>query len=340
MLASDIREDVAENAATSGFDSRARSAGLRTVQLEIAGLHALAEALVGELGESFDAAVSLMRRTTGRVIVSGIGKSGHIGRKIAATLASTGTPAYFVHATEASHGDLGMITSDDVILALSWSGETTELGDLIEFSRRFSAGLIAVTSRPGSTLGEAADVVLALPRVKEACPHDLAPTTSSLMQLAIGDALAMALLDSRGFTASDFEVFHPGGQLAARLKSVGQMMHAGDEMPVVRAGAIMSDVLLVIAGKRFGCVGVLDDGGRLVGIVTDGDLRRHMGDVLLGKNVEAVMTPDPITVGPKFLASAALEMMNRMRITALFVVDGKKPVGILHLHDLLRAGVA
>jgi arabinose-5-phosphate isomerase len=321
-------------------DSRARSAGLRTLQLEIAGLHALADALVGELGASFDAAVALIRRTKGRLIVSGIGKSGHVGRKIAATLASTGTPAYFVHATEASHGDLGMVTSDDVILALSWSGETAELGGLTEYSRRFSVGLIAVTSRANSTLGQAADIVLTLPKVKEACPHDLAPTTSSLMQLAIGDALAMALLDSRGFTASDFEVFHPGGTLAARLKSVGHIMHEGDEMPLVRVGTVMSDVLLVIAGKRFGCVGVLDDDGKLVGIVTDGDLRRHMGDVLLGKPVEAVMTPDPITVGPKFLASAALEMMNRMRITALFVVDDRRPAGILHLHDLLRTGVA
>ncbi|MDB5558081.1 MAG: KpsF/GutQ family protein [Enterovirga sp.] len=339
MLVSENKA-VQPTAPLDDADSRARSAGLRTLQLEIAGLHSLAEALVGELGASFDAAVALIRRTTGRVIVSGIGKSGHIGRKIAATLASTGTPAYFVHATEASHGDLGVITSDDVILALSWSGETAELGDLTEYSRRFSVGLIAVTSRPGSTLGQAADIVLALPRVKEACPHDLAPTTSSVMQLAIGDALAMALLDSRGFTASDFEVFHPGGTLAARLKSVDQIMHSGDEIPLVRTGTGMSDVLLVIAGKRFGCVGVVDADGKLVGIVTDGDLRRHMSDVLLAQTVDAVMTPDPITVGPKFLASSALEMMNRMRIMALFVVDGRRPAGILHLHDLLRAGVA
>jgi arabinose-5-phosphate isomerase len=339
MLVSENRAAQAA-APMDDSDSRARAAGLRTLQLEIAGLHSLAEALVGDLGESFDAAVALIRRTTGRLIVSGIGKSGHIGRKIAATLASTGTPAYFVHATEASHGDLGMVTSDDVILALSWSGETAELGNLIDYSRRFSVGLIAVTSRPGSTLGQAADIVLALPRVKEACPHDLAPTTSSLMQLAIGDALAMALLDSRGFTASDFEVFHPGGTLAARLKSVDQIMHTGDEIPLVRLGTGMSDVLLVIAGKRFGCVGVVDTENKLVGIVTDGDLRRHMSDVLLARTVEAVMTPDPITVGPKFLASAALEMMNRMRITALFVVEGRQPAGILHLHDLLRSGVA
>jgi arabinose-5-phosphate isomerase len=338
MLVSD--KPARTSAANDDADSRARSAGLRTLQLEIAALHALADALVGELGASFDAAAALIRRTKGRLIVSGIGKSGHIGRKIAATLASTGTPAYFVHATEASHGDLGMVTSDDVILALSWSGETAELGNLIEYSRRFSVGLIAVTSRPASTLGQAADIVLALPRVKEACPHDLAPTSSSAMQLAIGDALAMALLDSRGFTASDFEVFHPGGTLAARLKSVDQIMHGAEEMPLIRLGAAMSDVLLVIAGKRFGCVGVLDGEGKLVGIVTDGDLRRHMSDVLLEKPVEAVMTPDPITVAPKFLASAALEMMNRMRITALFVVEARRPTGILHLHDLLRAGVA
>ena len=319
---------------------RARVAGLRTLQLEIAALQTLAETLVSDLGPAFDAAVSLIRRSPGRLIVSGIGKSGHIGRKIAATLASTGTPAYFVHAAEASHGDLGMIGPDDVILALSWSGETAELANLIEFSRRFSVALIGVTSNAGSSLGIASDVVLALPKVKEACPHDLAPTSSSLMQLAIGDALAVALLEIRGFTAGDFEVFHPGGQLAARLKSVSQVMHAGDEVPLVRIGTPMSDVLLVIAGKRFGCVGVLDGEGRLVGIVTDGDLRRHMDDVLLGKAVETVMTPDPITVGQRFLAGGALEMMNRMRITALFVVEERRPVGILHIHDLLRAGVA
>ncbi|MDB5511488.1 MAG: KpsF/GutQ family protein [Enterovirga sp.] len=320
--------------------SLARVAALRTIQLEIAALHTLADVIVGDLGRSFDEAVELMHRTKGRVIVSGVGKSGHIGRKIAATLASTGTPAYFVHATEASHGDLGMITSDDAILALSWSGETVELGNLTDFSRRFSVPLIAITSTPGSTLAIAADVVLMMPKVKEACPHDLAPTSSSILQLAIGDALAMALLEIRGFTASDFKVFHPGGQLAARLKSVEQLMHAGEEVPLVGHGAAMSEVLLEIAGKRFGCVGVLDVDGQLTGIVTDGDLRRHMSDVLLGKSVEAVMTPDPITVGPKFLASSAIEMMNRMRITTLFVVEDRRPVGILHLHDLLRAGVA
>ena len=336
-----IHEDRTE-AATFDPDAapRARVAGLRTLQLEIAALQTLAEALVADLGPAFDAAVGLIRRARGRLIVSGIGKSGHIGRKIAATLASTGTPAYFVHATEASHGDLGMIGPDDVVLALSWSGETSELADLIEFSRRFSVALIAITSSPASSLGTAADVVLALPPVKEACPHDLAPTSSSLMQLAIGDALAIALLESRGFTAGDFEVFHPGGRLAARLKSVEQLMHRDEEIPLVRPGAAMSEVLLVIAGKRFGCVGVLGKDARLVGIVTDGDLRRHMDDVLLGKAVETVMTPDAITVGPRFLASAALEMMNRMRITALFVVEDGRPVGILHIHDLLRAGVA
>ena len=338
MLLADSTQQHPDEA--SPTRSRARSAGLRTLELEIAAMHTLADSLVGELGTSFDDAVELIRRTTGRLIVTGVGKSGHIGRKIAATLASTGTPAYFVHATEASHGDLGMVTSNDVLLALSWSGETVELGNLIEYSRRFSVPLIALTSVRTSTLGASADIVLALPRVKEACPHDLAPTCSSTMQLAIGDALAMALLDSRGFTASDFEVFHPGGQLAARLKSVEHLMHAGDEMPLVDVGTVMSEVLLVIAGKRFGCVGVVGEGGRLVGIVTDGDLRRHMNEVLLGKPVEAVMTPDPITVGPKFLASGALEMMNRMRITTLFVVENRRPAGILHLHDLLRAGVA
>ncbi len=320
--------------------SLAREAGLRTLRLEVAALDSLAAALGSELGHAFEAAVELIRNARGRLIVSGIGKSGHIGRKIAATLASTGTPAYFVHASEASHGDLGMITSADVILALSWSGETTELGDIIAFSRRFSVSLIAITSQPDSTLGTAADIVLALPRVKEACPHDLAPTSSSLIQLALGDALAIALIESRGFTASDFGTYHPGGRLAARLKSAGQVMHVGDEMPLVPEGTPMSEVLLVFAGKRFGCVGVLGPQGRLTGIVTDGDLRRHMDEVILGKSVEALMTPDPITVAPKVLASSALEMMNRMRITALFVVEDGRPVGIVHMHDLLRDGVA
>lgn len=313
--------------------------GLRTLQVGILALQELSGALSDGLAAKFGAAADIILRTTGRLVVSGIGKSGHIGRKMAATFASTGTPAFFVHATEASHGDLGMITSDDALLAISWSGETAELGDLIRYSRRFKVPLIAMTWNANSTLGRAADVVLALPKVREACPHDLAPTSSSLIQLALGDALAIALLERRGFTESSFKIFHPGGKLAARLMSVEQLMHSGEEMPLVRRGTLMSEVLLAIAGRRFGCVGVVDEHGILVGIVTDGDLRRHMGEEILAMRVERVMTENPISAAPGLLASSALEMMNQRRITALFVVADRKPIGVLHVHDLLRAGV-
>lgn len=313
--------------------------GLRTVRIELDALQALAEALDGPLRAPFDAAVAEIYGAGGRVIVSGIGKSGHIGRKIASTLASTGTPAGFIHPAEASHGDLGMVGSQDVIVALSWSGETAELGDLTSFSRRFAVKLIAITSDGASTLGQAADIALVLPNVIEACPHNLAPTSSSIMQLALGDALAMALLEQRGFSALEFKEFHPGGKLSARLKTVGQLMHSGGEVPLVRRGISMSEVLLAIVGKRFGCVGVVDDSGRLVGIVTDGDLRRHMGTAILQQPVDAIMTPDPVTMRPSVLASAALELMNRRQITALFIVEGNRPIGILHVHDVLRAGV-
>lgn len=316
-----------------------RALGRRSVLMGIAALQELAAAFDEELGAAFDDAVDLVLGTKGRVIVAGVGKSGHIGRKIAATLASTGTPAFFVHPTEASHGDLGMVTPEDCIVAISWSGETSELGDLIIFSRRFKVPLIALTWNAGSTLGLAADVVLGLPKVRESCPHDLAPTSSSLIQLALGDALAIALLERRGFTASLFKILHPGGMLAARLKTVQQVMHAGDEIPLVRRGTVMSRVLITIAERRFGCAGVTEEDGTLVGIVTDGDLRRHMGDGLLARRVEEIMTPDPVTVEPGRLASAALELMDRKRITAIFVVERRKPVGILHMHDLTSAGV-
>jgi arabinose-5-phosphate isomerase len=300
----------------------------------------LAETFEASLGVQFETAVQLILQTTGRVVVAGIGKSGHIGRKIAATLASTGTPALFVHPTEASHGDLGMITSQDALLALSWSGETTELGDLIRYSRRFRVPLIAVTGNGASTLGKAADVVLELPKVREACPHDLAPTSSTQIQLALGDALAVTLLELRGFSASSFKIFHPGGKLAARLMSVQQLMHTGDELPIVQRGTKMSDALLAIAGRRFGCAAILDEAGLLVGIITDGDLRRHMCVDLLSMEVDEVMTRHPITVEPDLLASAALELMNSRRVTSLFVVSQSRPVGVVHVHDLLRAGVA
>ena len=317
----------------------ARASGLRSLQTGMLALQTLAERFGGSLGAQLEAAARIILKTTGRLVVSGGGKSGHVGRKIAATMASTGTPALFVHPTEASHGDLGMITPHDAILALSWSGETAELGDLIRYSRRFRVPLVAMTGVEASTLGKAADIVLALPRVRESCPHDLAPTSSSLIQLLLGDALAVALLELRGFTASSFKIFHPGGKLAARLMSVQQVMHAGEEIPLVQRGTRMSDVLLAIAGRRFGCVGILDDKGRLVGVVTDGDLRRHMSANLLEMCVDDVMTANPITAEPDLLASSALELMNSRRITALFVVSDSRPVGIVHVHDLLRAGV-
>jgi arabinose-5-phosphate isomerase len=319
---------------------RAVASAARTLQLETEGLSALKAALASDLIDSFAAAVEVLRACRGRVIVTGMGKSGHVGLKVAATLSSTGTPAYFVHPSEASHGDLGMITRDDVIVAFSWSGETVELGNIVSYSRRFAVPLIAVTSNPRSTLAEAAELVLALPQAKEACPHGLAPTTSTVMQLALGDCLAMALLDSKGFTARDFKALHPGGQLGARLKFVSDLMHKGDRLPLAPADAVMTEAIVVMTEKALGCLGVVDNNGFLKGIITDGDLRRHMGDGLLARRVVEIMTPAPKTVSPDLLASAALEMINSSKITTLFVVENGRPVGIIHVHDLLRAGVA
>jgi arabinose-5-phosphate isomerase len=292
------------------------------------------------LGTSFIAAVDAIRKAHGRLIVTGMGKSGHIARKIAATLASTGTPAFFVHAADASHGDLGMITSDDVMLVLSWSGETEELTSLINYSRRFGIALIAVTVNAESTLGKAADIVLALPQAREACPHNLTPTTSTLMQLALGDALAIALLESRSFTAIDFGVFHPGGKLGAALKFIRDVMHPGAAVPLIARGSLMSEAIVEMSAKGFGCVAVTEAGGKLAGVITDGDLRRHMRDDLLLAPVDEVMTVSPKTVRPDQLASEALQLLNTSKITALIVVERGRPVGIVHFHDLLRAGVA
>jgi arabinose-5-phosphate isomerase len=315
-------------------------AATRTLKLEAEGLAALEAALDNGLAEPFARAVETLAEARGRVIVSGIGKSGHVGQKIAATFASTGTPAFFVHPSEASHGDLGMITRDDVILALSWSGETIELKNIITFSRRFAVPMISITSRRDSALGKQSDVVLEMPRAKEACPHGLAPTTSTTMQLALGDCLAIALLEAKGFTAHDFKVFHPGGSLGASLKYVADVMHKGDRLPLTREDARMSDAIVTMTQKSFGCLGVVDGKGRLIGVVTDGDLRRHMGGDLLEARVADIMTRKPKTAAPDMLASAALELINASRITALFVVEKSKPVGILHVHDLLRVGVA
>jgi arabinose-5-phosphate isomerase len=313
---------------------------LRTLEAEAEGVTALAAALQSDLAGPFLAAVDTIAKAKGRLIVTGLGKSGHIGRKIAATFASTGTPAFFVHAAEASHGDLGMITGEDVILALSWSGEQPEMKNLITYATRFRIPLIAMTADAGSTLGQAAAVSLALPKAREACPHNLAPTTSSVMLLALGDALAIALLEGRGFTSTDFSVLHPGGKLGAMLKHARDLMHKGDAVPLKPLGTRMSDALVEMSSKGFGCVGIVDARGQVVGIVTDGDLRRHMRADLMTALVDEVMTKDPKTISPGLLASEALEMLNSSKITALLVTEAKKPVGIVHLHDLLRAGVA
>jgi arabinose-5-phosphate isomerase len=313
---------------------------LRTLEAESGGIAALVAAVNDGLAQPIAAAIALIRAARGRLIVTGMGKSGHVGHKVAATFASTGTPAFFVHPGEASHGDLGMITADDVIMALSWSGETAELKDLINYSRRFRIGLIALTADPESTLARAADVVLTLPQAREACPHNLAPTTSSLMQLALGDALAVALLESRGFTALKFRELHPGGRLGAKLKFIRDIMHTGDAVPLARLGTTMSSAVVEMTAKGFGCVGVTSPDGKLAGIITDGDLRRHMSPGLLAAKVDDVMTPRPKTVSSDQLASEAIELLNSSKITAVIVVDADKPVGIVHLHDLLRAGVA
>ena len=324
-------------------DTRAHDAidsALRTLEVERGGVDALVAALRNGLSTSFVAAIEMIRGVEGRVIVTGMGKSGHVGTKIASTLASTGTPALFVHPAEASHGDLGMITKSDVILALSWSGETAELKNLTDYSRRFRIGLIAMTANADSTLGKTADVVLTLPQARESCPHNLAPTTSSLMQLALGDALAIALLESRGFTAIDFGLLHPGGKLGALLKTVRDLMHSGKEVPLARLGARMSEALIEMSRKGFGCIGIVDGDGVLVGVITDGDLRRHMSSNLLETTVDDVMTRKPKTVRPDQLISETLEILNSMKVTALFAIEAGKPVGIVHIHDLLRAGAA
>jgi arabinose-5-phosphate isomerase len=315
------------------------ASALRTLATERDGIAVLMDALADGLGPSFTAAVDLIAEAKGRVIVTGMGKSGHIGRKIAATLASTGTPAYYVHPGEASHGDLGMIQRDDVIVALSWSGETAELADLVGYAKRFRLGLVAVTANPRSSLARQADACLTLPQAAEACPNGLAPTTSTTMQLVIGDALAVALLERRGFTAENFRVFHPGGKLGAKLKLVRDVMHTGERMPVIPVGARMDAAIVEISAKGFGCVIVVENDGTLAGIITDGDLRRHMSPDLASLAVEAVMTKKPRTIAPDDLLAKALAMQETSKITALIVKEGKRPVGLLHYLDLLRAGV-
>src|SRR3954465_15341510 len=330
-------------AKSSGTDvNGAIQSGLRTLDAGVRGIAAVTAALQGPLGPAFAETVDIIRQARGRVIVTGLGKSGHVARKIAATLASTGTPAFFVHAAEAGPGERGMITPDDVIVALSWSGEQPEMKNLVNYSKRFAIPMIALTSNAGSPLGGAPQIVLDPRKVREACPHNLAPTTSSLMQAAIGDALAIALLEGRGFTALEFANFHPGGKLGAMLKFVRDIMHTGDAIPLKPLGTKMSDALVEMSSKGFGCVCIVDKGGEIAGIITDGDLRRHMRADLMTALVDEVMTKNPKTTTPDTLAVELLDTINASKpaVTVLIVAEGNKPVGIVHVHDVLRAGVA
>ena len=315
---------------------------IRTIENEGQGLEALAAAVrtagEGGLGSAFSQAVERIAAASGRVIVTGMGKSGHVARKIAATLASTGQPASFVHPAEASHGDLGMVQSGDVVLALSWSGETVELAAIVTFAKRYAIPLIAMTASPESALGREADVCLALPNVNEACPNGLAPTTSTTMQLVLGDALAIALLEGRGFTALDFRALHPAGQLGARLAHVRDVMHTGERVPRIDVSARMAEAIVEMTSKGFGCVAVFEGGEKLVGIVTDGDLRRHLkAEFSLDTPVARVMTRKPRTIAPGALIEEALESISH-KISALLVADKGAVVGIVHFHDLMRIG--
>lgn len=313
----------------------------RTLTTAKQGIEALGEHLDtdGAFSQSIVDSIELIGDRCGRVVVSGVGKSGHIGRKIAATLASTGTSAYFVHPTEASHGDLGMVTSDDVLILISWSGETAELANMLTYAKRFRVPIVSISSNRDSILARNSDIALVLPKVVEACPHGLAPTTSAMLQLAVGDALAIALLERRGFSAEDFKTFHPGGKLGAQLRLVHELSH--EAMPLLAVGCPMSEALIEMSTKGFGVVGIVDEGGVLVGVITDGDLRRHMAGNLLSHPVEHVMSRHPKVIQKDILASAAMEFMQEHQVTVLFLVqEAGMPVGILHIHDLLRAGVA
>lgn len=322
---------------SSQHDFSPLSEGKRVLEAEANALNLLSQSM----GTEFEDAVNLLRQTTGRVIVTGMGKSGHIARKIAATFASTGTLSHFIHPAEASHGDMGMIEQGDLLLALSNSGETSELSDVIHYTRRYGIPLISITSNAQSTLATSADAALNLPKVEEACSLNLVPTTSTTMMIALGDALAVALLKLRGFTAGDFSTFHPGGKLGQRLLRIEKVMHKGDKVPVISQGSSMKEALILMTEKRFGVIGILSPDKSLLGIITDGDLRRHMSSDLLTRSVDDLMTLNPLTIEPTILASEALNIMNNNKITTLFAVDSKgSPVGIVHMHDLLQVGIA
>ena len=308
----------------------------QVLALEAAGLTGLAQSLNGALSEALD----ILQNLSGRIIVTGMGKSGHVANKIAATLASTGKPAFFIHPGEASHGDLGMIGDEDAVIALSNSGETPELSDIIAYTRRFKIPLISIPSGANSTMATESDVALILPPAEEACVIGLAPTTSTTMMMAYGDVLAVVLMERQGFTAEDFKLRHPGGRLGLRLLKVADIMHSGAALPVAKGSDPMTEVLPEMTAKSLGCIGIIDDKGALAGIVTDGDLRRHMADDILNRTAAEVMTPSAKTIRPSALASEALQIMNDAKITSLFVADENKVVGLLHIHDCLRAGIA
>ena len=326
---------------TNAFLEKAQN----TLLIEASALMSLASSIMKEMSDPFQKAVEALYATKGRVVITGMGKSGHIGNKIAATLSSTGTPSFFVHPAEASHGDLGMITPQDTIIAMSNSGETSELSDIMGYAKRHHMPLIAFTSKPKSTLATLSDISLVLPAHKEACPHGLAPTTSSTLMIALGDALSMAVLEKRGFSAADFSLLHPGGKLGQRLTRVEKLMHEKKTLPLLFMDASMADALLQMTSKGFGCVGILDETQDLIGIITDGDLRRHMEGDLMGSSIKDVMTPRPKLISQSILAQEALTLMNDLGITCLFVrgsedESDRRPIGILHVHDCLRAGLS
>jgi arabinose-5-phosphate isomerase len=328
------------NAAAALTDEAAIARIALTIDTEMRGLQEMRAGLANGLAEAFLASVHAIEASGGAVVVTGMGKSGHVGRKIAATLASTGTHSHFVHPAEAGHGDLGMIAPHDVVLALSWSGEAPELANIITYTRRFGIKLIAITSRPDSALGRAADIGLFLPAAEEACPNGLAPTTSTTMQLVAGDALAVVLLERRGFSAHDFSRYHPGGKLGAQLLTAGQLMHKGNELPLVAQGTSLSQGIVEMTSKRFGIAAVVDENGHLTGVLTDGDLRRAFQKGFQDVSVEQAMGRRPQTVTADIMAAEVLARMNDARITCIFVVEGQIPIGVVHIHDLLRAGVA
>ena len=317
-------------------ESKDLQSARRVLEIEAKGLSDLA----ASLGQAFVETLDILAEINGRVIISGMGKSGHIANKMAATLASTGTPSFFVHPGEASHGDLGMITKDDAVLALSNSGETTELADLVTYCKRFDIPLIAMTSRADSTLDTAANVSLVLPDAPEACPMGLAPTTSTTLMLGLGDAIAVALLERKNFSSSDFKTFHPGGKLGHKLLRVRDLMHSGNELPMANGDMAMSEAILIITEKRFGCLAIVDADSVLQGVITDGDLRRHMGPEFLSRQAKTLMTPNAQTIAPDALASGAVALMDAKSITNLFVIEQERVIGILRIHDCLRAGVA